>query len=71
MWYVMFWTKPYSKTLLGPKNSMFFSFFFSLKQFSQISPKNKSSDDPTHLKSPKGHIKKVFIKSPVIGLNNR
>jgi hypothetical protein len=32
----------------------------------KISQKNRPNDGPKHLKSPKAHIKKMVIKSPII-----
>ena len=30
MWYVMFWAKPYSKTLVGQKKKKKFNFFWNI-----------------------------------------
>jgi hypothetical protein len=54
----MFWTKPYSKILVGPKNSIFFPFFFweyfGLKPLQQA---KKKRVNPINISPKNGQIK--------------
>jgi hypothetical protein len=52
------------KNIVWLKKNLFFFFFF-WKHFSQISQKI-GQVKAQHLKNPKGHIKKVFIKPSVL-----